>query len=135
MDLLIFFGFICPMMANFLHKRCILISVIIISIIVFPLYEFSFHYIFRNSGSNFKEYYKIDYEKASKVLFDTKGQRLGPFLSDVVDARVNQYSSFVITGIRGSGKTRLWTHLKSNISKDHLVVEPLQEVGPLLQAI
>ena len=104
------------------------VSEIIIPIIVI-IVLFTLPYLFRYSGS------KINFEEASKVLFDTNKQRLVPFLGDLVDVRVNQYSSFVITGERGSGKTRLWSHLKSRLSKDHLIIEPLQEFGPLLDAI
>lgn len=32
--------------------------------------------------------------------------------------------SFVVTGLRGSGKTKLWTEIKSNVKSEFFIVEP-----------
>ena len=100
---------------------------------------FIINFSFPQTSSNIDSYYKINFKKAKEnLLKNFKGLKNGPFFSTIFDPRIGDIDSFVISGERGSGKTRIWTELREKIKKSniyHLIVEPINKESLLLEAL
>ena len=112
---------------------------IVVFLICWIIYIVLYRLFLKQDGFTMESYYKIDFKKATKeLLIDTRGVFKGPFFSEIVDSRINEKSSFVVIGERGSGKTRIWTDLREKLKMSnlpHLIIEPIAKEGAFEEAL